>query len=131
MLDICSFNQKNTTKLKKYRTTGLWGEVVAINWLSRRGFMILHTNWRCYRFELDIIAERSDVLHFIEVKTRTGLQFGRPEESVTQAKLRKMKAAGGAYLHRYGERLRVQYDIVSILWMKGKSPEIHLIEDIG
>ncbi|MFN5334958.1 MAG: YraN family protein [Bacteroidota bacterium] len=117
--------------MKKHHSTGFRGEAVAINWLSRNGFMILHTNWRCARYELDIIAEKSDKLHFIEVKTRTGIRFGYPEEGVTPAKLRKMKSAGAAYLHRNGERNRVQYDIVSILWMKGRGPEIRLFEDIG
>ena len=117
--------------MKKHHITGFRGEAIAINWLRQRGFLILHTNWRCSRYELDIIAETSDMLHFIEVKTRRSLKFGRPEESVTPAKLRKMKSAGSAYLHRNGERIRVRYDIVSIVWLKGKKPEIYLIEDIG
>jgi putative endonuclease len=117
--------------MKKHHSTGFRGEVLAVNWLSRKGFMILHTNWRCSRFELDIVAEKLDMLHFIEVKTRTGISFGFPEEGVTITKLRKMKSAGAAYLLRNGDRIRVQYDIVSILWMKGKPPEIRLLEDIG
>jgi putative endonuclease len=129
-LKFVSITGKNTI-MKKHLTTGFRGEAAAINWLARQGYMILHTNWRCSRYELDIVAEKSGMLHFIEVKTRTGLQFGYPEAGVTPAKLRKMKSAGAAYLNRNGERIRVQYDIVSILWIEGRAPEILLFEDIG
>jgi putative endonuclease len=130
IVEICIYNRKHL-KMKKHHSTGFRGEALAVNWLSRNGFMILHTNWRSSRYELDIIAEKSDMLHFIEVKTRTGIRFGYPEEGVTHAKLRKMKSAGAAYLHRNGERNRVQYDIISILWIKGRGPKIRLFEDIG
>ena len=120
------------TLMNQHHATGQEGEVIAINWLSRQGFFILHTNWRCYHYELDIVAEKGEILHFVEVKTRKSLQYGYPEEGVTRAKFRRMKAAGAAYLHRYKDnRIRVQYDILSILLQNDQEPQITLIEDIG
>lgn len=117
--------------MQKHHTTGAHGEAIAINWLSGHGFLILRTNWRFHHFELDIIAEKKDMLYFIEVKTRASLRYGYPEEGVTREKIKRMKAAGAAYLCRYEpNRLRVQYSIVSILITQNSEPVIRLIEDI-
>jgi putative endonuclease len=121
-----------TPEMQEHRQTGFDGEALAINWLSSRGFFILRTNWRYSHYELDIIAEKGDMFYFIEVKTRKGLVFGFPEEAVSGEKLRRMKMAGAAYLLRYApDRIRVQYAIVSILYLKDREPEISFIEDIG
>jgi putative endonuclease len=118
--------------MQKHHNTGFRGEAIAINWLSRLGFLILRTNWRYSHYELDIIAEKENMLYFIEVKTRNGLRYGYPEEGVTVEKIKRMKMAGAGYLCRYDpHRLRVQYCIVSILMKDEKVEEIKLIEDIG
>ena len=46
------------------------GEDIAMQWLRERGFLIVERNWRVGHYEIDIIAQRYDTLHFIEVKTR-------------------------------------------------------------
>ena len=61
---------------------GKYGEDVAKNFLIKKGFQILETNYRYSRVaEIDIIASKKDVLHFIEVKTRTQEFFGKPARS--------------------------------------------------
>ena len=121
-----------TPDMQEHHHTGFEGEAMAINWLSSRGFFILRTNWRYSHYELDIIAEKGEMLYFIEVKTRKNLGFGYPEESVSGEKLRRMKMAGAGYLQRYApDRIRVQYAIVSILTLKDQEPELTFIEDIG
>ncbi len=118
--------------MQKHHNTGFRGEAIAINWLSRQGFLILRTNWRYSHYELDIIAEKENMLYFIEVKTRNGLRYGYPEEGVTVDKIKRMKMAGAGYLCRYDpDRLRVQYCIVSILMKDDKLEEVKFIEDIG
>ncbi|MDB5232241.1 MAG: YraN family protein [Chitinophagaceae bacterium] len=59
------------------------GEDIAANHLQQLGFEILERNWRFRKWEVDIIASKGKLLHFIEVKTRTNLNYGRPEESIT------------------------------------------------
>jgi putative endonuclease len=131
-VDIADICPSKHLIMQKHHSTGFQGEAVAINWLSRQGFLILHSNWRYSHYELDIIAEKSDMLYFIEVKTRSGLRYGYPEEGVTVDKIKRMKMAGAAYLCRYDPaRLRVQYCIVSILMRHEKVEEIRFIEDIG
>ena len=68
--------------MAKHIDTGKTGEKMAINWLRERGYAILEQNWRHARWEVDVIAEKEMVLHFIEIKTRRSWNFGLPEDSV-------------------------------------------------
>lgn len=76
---------------------GKWGEDVAAKFLEENGFRILYRNYRTRYGELDLIAGKSEVIHFVEVKTRTGLGFGLPEESVTATKRAHLLRAVQAY----------------------------------
>lgn len=51
-----------------HNETGKTGEKLAADWLEKKGFTILEKNWRHKRLEVDIIAEKDNLLHFIEVK---------------------------------------------------------------
>jgi putative endonuclease len=82
------------------------------------------------RHEIDIIASRENVVHFIEVKARSTLNFGLPEESVSNTKLESMMTAAEEYLWRNRRWTRVQYDIVAIVDIGSDQPKLMLIEDV-
>ncbi|MFB3131038.1 MAG: YraN family protein, partial [Rhodothermales bacterium] len=80
------------------------GEAIAAAYLERKGYTILDRNYRFERAEVDLICflparqyEAGGELVFAEVKTRTGLGYGRPEEAVTEAKKRNLIRAAEAY----------------------------------
>ncbi len=77
---------------------GRLGETLAVNYLKKQGFKILETNYRCPIGEIDIVAKQKDCLVFVEVRTKTGPEFGTPEESVTAAKKKKMANTAYFYL---------------------------------
>jgi putative endonuclease len=77
---------------------GRRGEALAAEELARRGYEIVARNWRCQVGEADIVARRSDALHFFEVRTRRGREYGTPEESVTPAKRQRMIDVALTYL---------------------------------
>jgi putative endonuclease len=81
----------------KRRNTGVLGEKLARDFIKKRKYRILETNYRCPHGEIDIIARHKDFLVFIEVRTKTGLEFGRPEESITLVKKERIKAAAAHY----------------------------------
>ena len=63
-------------------SVGRRGEEAACAYLAERGYRILDRNWRCRLGEIDIVAERGDIVVFVEVRTRTGTRFGTGAESV-------------------------------------------------
>jgi putative endonuclease len=83
----------------KRRETGILGEKIACEFLSRNGYDIIETNYRCAEGEIDIIARQKDILVFIEVRTKKSQQFGSPEESITRNKKEKLRALA----ERYGQ----------------------------
>ncbi len=117
--------------MAKHLETGKQGEELAAEWLLAQGFELLHRNWKYSYFELDIIATKEHVLHFIEVKTRTTDTYGYPEEGVTAKKMERLMNAGEEFLHQYPGWKRIQYDILSIRLHRYKAPEYFFLEDIS
>jgi Predicted endonuclease distantly related to archaeal Holliday junction resolvase len=110
--------------------TGKEGEALALQYLQRHDYNILHCNWRYSRYETDIIAEKEGKVHFIEVKTRRGSAFGHPEESISAKKLKHMLRCAAAYQARYPGIRRIQFDVLSINLQPEGSPAYFLIEDV-
>ncbi len=110
--------------------TGKKGEQLAADYLAASGFEILHRNWRHRRAEVDIIASFKGVLHFIEVKTRTTMEFGYPEESVGYKKLKMLMKAGAAYQYKNPGWENIQYDVLSIILKETDPPQFLLLSDV-
>ncbi len=113
------------------RNTGILGEKLAQELLKKRGYRIVETNYRCQRGEIDIIARHQDFLVFIEVRSKKSLEFGTPEESITSAKKRRIKAAAFHYLRTH-EKLPPQWriDVVAMeLDYKGGLRRSEIIEN--
>ncbi|HVS96812.1 MAG TPA: YraN family protein [Puia sp.] len=109
---------------------GRTGEGLAADWLKRQGFFILRRNWRQGRYEVDIIAGRAGVLHFIEVKSRRSSEYGHPEQSVDRKKLQHIMRGAVGWLYRWPVYRRVQYDVLSITLDADRNPEYMLFEDV-
>lgn len=90
------------------------GEALAAEWLASHGFEILHRNWRHWRDELDIVARRGEVLHFVEVKTRKKHGLTSPEKAVDREKSRTMLQAVGHYLEQNPFDGELQFDLIAV-----------------
>ncbi|GAB2596695.1 YraN family protein [Pseudactinotalea suaedae] len=111
---------------------GRAGEQLAREWLTRQGLQILDANWRCPIGELDIVALDGDELAFVEVKTRTSTAFGHPAESITRAKLARLRRLAGAWVavhdvHASGMRI----DVVAILRRSGEPTLVEHVQGVG
>lgn len=113
-----------------HNATGMLGEKMALQYLSGKGFVILHQNWRHGHWEVDIIASCNETLHFIEVKTRRTKKFGHPEEDVTKRKLTNLINASEEFLFLFPEWKRIQFDILSISILRNDPVEFFFIEDV-
>ncbi|MEO5985351.1 MAG: YraN family protein [Ferruginibacter sp.] len=112
-------------------STGRIGEDFAAAWLEQKGYEILYRNWRHQHWEIDIIAVKKNVLHFIEVKTRASRTFGYPEDNVSKKKIAYLIDAGEEFLFKYPHWQRIQFDILAITINPGKAKsEYFFIEDI-
>jgi len=125
---------------------GKWGEGQAANYLIQHGYEILERNARTRYGEIDLVAQHLD-LHrtaeqeagsrtgktvvFVEVKTRTSLAFGYPEQAVDRQKQAHMLAAAKAYLQVHpelGENWRL--DVISIQRFSDRPPDITHFENV-
>lgn len=113
----------------KNRETGTRGERIAEEYLLAKGFTVLHRNWRTAHKEVDLIAMDKDLLVFVEIKTRSGLMFGFPEESVTEAKQKHLRAAAEAFLEAHAEHKTLRFDIISIVLKDGLVADLLHIQD--
>jgi putative endonuclease len=113
-----------------HNITGNLGEEMAVNYLTGKGYDILHRNWRHSHCEIDIIATFKNKLHFIEVKTRRTNTFGYPEEDVSKRKMKYLMSSAEEYLYRNPGWKLIQFDILSIT-LNNNSAEYFLIEDVS
>lgn len=116
--------------MAKHLHTGKLGEQLGAVYLKEKGYTLLASNWRHSRWEVDIIASKENVLHFIEIKTRRSKKFGMPEEKVGHKKIMNLINAAEEYLYQYPQWKRIQFDIVAITLLKNEPPEYFLIEDV-
>lgn len=77
---------------------GFWGEDRAQEYLQAQGFRILEKNWACREGEVDLVALEDETIVFVEVKARSSHAFGRPEESLTAEKQRRLQRTAWSYL---------------------------------
>ena len=98
------------------KNVGDMGEDFAVQLLENSGFSILQRNYRTKVGEIDIIATKDEVLHFIEVKTRNSDQYGYPSEAVNQTKQNRIKKCAELYLqNRRMNWNRVSFDVYEIM----------------
>ena len=116
--------------MASHNELGKDGEQMATDWLVTKGYEILHRNWRYKYYEIDIIATKGKLLHFVEVKSRQSTQLGYPEESVTKKKFKNLQRAADEFLFQNPGYKMIQYDILAITLLKNKEPEFFLIEDV-
>lgn len=105
-----------TSRLRN-RDLGKRGEARAAAYLRHRGFRILETNYRCRLGEIDLVAVEGGTVVFVEVKSKRGLDRGRPEEMITPAKRRRLTLLARAYLQSRGWMKRpARFDVVAVEW---------------
>jgi putative endonuclease len=116
--------------MAKHNELGKEGEQLAENFLLQKDFAILHRNWRYSHYEIDIVALKNNILHFVEVKSRSSQNFSMPEESVGKKKTRSILKAADEFLFLHPEYNDFHIDILSIIIKISGDPEFFFIEDI-
>ena len=119
------------------RKIGDIGEEVAVKYLERKGFRILERNYLRKWGEIDIIAEKGQLLSFIEVKSVSresgSRETYRPEENVHPAKLKRLHRTIQTYLldHKVPESMEWRIDIACVyLDFSTRKAKVEMLENI-
>lgn len=104
------------SEMRKYcRRIGDHGEEFAARMLEDSGFRVIHRNYRSRTGEIDIIALKDGVMHFVEVKTRTDDEYGYPSDSVTESKRSSIRRTAECYLsERHAVWREISFDVMEI-----------------
>src|SRR6476661_6109855 len=106
--------------MAEHNDLGKQGETLVADFLINKGYEILDENWIYGKAEIDLIAYHSKQIVFIEVKTRTSVTHGMPEDFVSDAKQKQMELAANEYIEIMNHKGDVRFDIVSVLFDKQK-----------
>ena len=128
---------------KDKKKIGQIGEKAVANHLKRQGFKILGKNYLKKWGEIDVIAKKSNVVHFIEVKTVSREISGkenrgvaretgfRPEENVHPQKLKRLHRAIFSWLEEYNYEKEWQIDVAAVyLDTKNQRATVRMIENV-
>ncbi|MDZ7605303.1 MAG: YraN family protein [Cyclobacteriaceae bacterium] len=100
--------------MSKSKHSGQLGEQLAADYLKQNGWNILAMNYRHKRAEIDIVASNENILLFVEVKTRSNMSFGQPEDFVDSRKAERIISAADHFIREIDWRARIRFDIISI-----------------
>lgn len=114
--------------MAEHNDLGKLGEELAVDFLQHNGYDILETNWTFQKAEIDIIAQKENTLAIVEVKTRSSLEFGLPQDFVKPKKIQLLVKAVNEYLISNDLDLEVRFDIISV-YIEDNELKIEHLED--
>ncbi|MCT2408737.1 YraN family protein [Chryseobacterium antibioticum] len=108
---------------------GKIAEDLAAEYLQKNGYKVVTRNFRFQKAEIDIIAEKENLIIIVEVKARSTDAFILPQEAVTKTKIRSIVSAANHYLEEFNRSNEVRFDIISVLPDERKNLIIEHITD--
>ena len=105
---------------------GLLGEQMAIDYLVKQGFTIREQNWYFQKAEVDIIAQKGELLAVIEVKTRSTRMYGDPQDFVSDKKIKLLTKAIDHYIIIEDLDVEVRFDVIAIVKNRYETSINHL-----
>lgn len=107
---------------------GKKGEDLAVQFLIKKGYEILETNYRYVKAEVDILAKKGNILAAVEVKTRSTPEFGDPQDFLKPQQIKRLVKAVDYFVNQRDLEVDVRFDIVAIIKNK-LGTRIEHIED--
>lgn len=114
--------------MAQHNELGKEGEQVAVNFLQQQGYTILQTNYVYLKAEIDILAQKGDTLAVVEVKTRSSIEFGLPQDFVKPKKIQLLVKAVNEFITLNNLDVHTRFDIIAIHKQNG-SHKIEHLED--
>ncbi len=101
--------------MAQHNELGKKGEDLAVDFLLKNGYRIIERNYCFDKAEVDIIAQKDDILAIIEVKTRSTADFGNPQDFVKPKQIQRLVKAVDEYVTTNGLDVEVRFDIIAII----------------
>ena len=111
------------------KLTGRSGEAAAAEYLKKKKYKIVGTNYSCRFGEIDLIAENDAYVVFAEVKTRRDDSFAAPREYVTAAKQRRIAATAALWLSVNACEKQPRFDVIEVFGTPGAFRSVNHIEN--
>ena len=100
--------------MAEHNELGKLGEELAVEFLRKEGYRILETNWMFQKAEIDILAQKENILAVVEVKTRSSLDFGLPQDFVKPKKIQLLVKAVDAFVSERYLDIQVRFYIIAV-----------------
>ncbi len=100
--------------MAEHNELGKLGEELAVEFLRKDGYEILEINWTFQKAEIDIIAKKKNTLAVVEVKTRSSIEFGLPQDFVKPKKIQLLVKAINEYVVSKNLDIEVRFDIIAV-----------------
>ncbi len=114
--------------MASHNDLGKLGEELAADFLRKDGYRILQTNWVYQKAEIDIIAQKGNILAVVEVKTRSSIDFGLPQDFVKPKKIQLLVKAVNEYITVNDLDIEARFDIIAVQ-KNGDSFDIEHLKD--
>ena len=111
------------------KTIGDLGESFAAEVYEKSGYTVVTRNYHSRYGEIDLIAENSDTLCFVEVKTRNFSSVGTPAEAVDYRKQKKLTLTAMKYLTEAECYKQPRFDVLELWQQDSKIVRYNLIEN--
>ena len=115
----------------KQHELGVDGENIAVQYFQKNKYRIIEKNFRCKQGEIDIIVydETTEEIVFVEVKTRSNLEYGTPAMAVNRLKRKHLKSSANIYIYQNKlYKYDVRFDVIEIIINNGKCNINHIKE---
>ena len=114
--------------MAQHNELGKKGEQLAVDYLQEHNYVIFERNYRFDKAEVDIIAKKKDILAIIEVKTRSTIEFGNPQDFVKPKQIQRLVKAVDEYVTVNDLDVEIRFDIIAIV-KKENSYNIEHLKD--
>ena len=123
----------SNTRLSNYKQElGRKGEEIALEYLTKLGYKLITRNYSCPKIgEIDIIMKDGKYLVFVEVRTKSNVNFGTPLETIDFAKRRQIEKMARIYMgkNKISPDTFCRFDLVGIVLENDEKAKIEYCKD--
>ena len=112
--------------MAEHNELGEKGEQLAVDYLLQHKYEIVARNYRYLKAEVDVIARKGNTLSVVEVKTRSTIEFGNPQDFVNPKKIKLLISAIDHFVVENDLDVEVRFDIIAIVKQKNAFQVAHL-----